>query len=146
MTIVQYVTGLIASITSTKFTFLYGWKSWQNLKADEIKGEICILDLPIQCKPVITRTGYIQRNFSLLLFFAKQEALDSKPEDLQEDIALMAQGAKEFMTRLFNDKENIDGKTIQNISETDTYFVYDSALCGWVLGITFSVYDNSSIC
>ena len=145
MTIVQYIGSIVAQMSNHP-KFLHGTKAWQNLLADEIdytNGAV-FMDDTLQAPLNIEKSGYITETYPILIAFFKKGNIDDTPDQQQAIISAMQSLCREFITRLFNDSDNV--KNFKGIKISYLINMMDANLHGISLNITFDYYNNASIC
>jgi len=143
MTIKEIVEDIISNLT-VPGSFRFGWKSFQNLKADE-EGTFPLryLDSPTTSNDSIKQSGLIEEDYPLTIAFLDKSELDFTP--IQHEVIIAAQRVqrREFVTKCQNDQRI---HFVKNMKTTDVVNIFDLNLSGIVLEITLTPFDEGKAC
>lgn len=142
MTIKAIVKAIIAALPIPG-SFLFGWKSFQNFKADEEPiFPIRYMDSPIVSNDSLKQSGLIESDFPLTIFFGDKTALDWTPE--QHDVIIQVQraAAAKFITACQNHPEI---HFVKSAKRTEMVNVFDLNLSGVVLEITLTPFEDGGV-
>ncbi len=128
---------------NTYATFLHGEKSFQNLKADEIQNTIVFLDEPITSEDQLKKSGYIEEEYPLSMFFANKSELEFTPAQHRVIIDAMRVLSKRFLLRL---QANSNIRDVKKVTRVDIVNVFDVNLSGVILRCTVVPFNSDGAC
>lgn len=154
-----YLGEKVALVTSSPFSYGYGDKGWQNLKADEVdfsdeeevdeeiivteKG--CVyLHTPMRNKIIIESGGAKVRAYDVVMIWFFKSQSDWTPEQHEEKIQLARAGVMNFINLL--DADNRLFKEFSNIGEDEIYEEFDVVATGIILSFRLVPKTNDSFC
>ena len=119
--------------------FIYGFKSWANLKADEKKFPIVILVEPITSDDTFHQGGLVDSSYPIFMLFLDKTELEDRPEDHRVVVDAMRTLRRQFILKL-KIKNNSNGehvfKDISDVRTTDTFNELDANASG--VGLNFT--------
>lgn len=129
--------------------FIYGFKSWANLKADEKPFPVVILVEPIVSDDTFHQGGLVDSSYPLFMLFLDKTEIDYTPEQHRVAVDAMRDLRRQFILRL-KSIENANGenlfKEISNVRTTDTFNELDANASGVGLNFTATPLNSDSIC
>lgn len=143
MSIKAIVKQIIAALPISG-SFMFGWKSFQNFKADEESiFPIRYMDSPIVSNDLLKQSGLIESDFPITIFFGNKTELDNTPE--QHDIIIQQEraAAAKFITACQNHTEI---HFVKNVKRTEVVNIFDLNLSGVVLEITLTPFEDGGFC
>ena len=146
--IVSVIESVVLDLTP-KPTFIHGFKSWANLKADEKKFPCVILVEPIRSTDTFRQGGLVDSSYPLFMLFLDRTELRDTPEQHRVVIDAMRELRKQFILKLKVAKntslEHIF-KSIENIETTDTFNELDANASGVFITFTATPLNSDSVC
>lgn len=125
-------------------TFRYGWKAFQNLKADkENVFPLVYLHAPISASDSLKSSGLIESEFSLELFFGDKTKIDYTPE--QHDVII--QEMRTLSTKFIQEcQKDTAIHFVKNCKRSEAINIFDLNLSGIILEITIIPFNADSFC
>lgn len=125
-------------------TFRYGWKSFQNLKADkETVFPLHYLDTPIRSTIALKQSGLLERAYPITIFFGAKSKLDNTPEQHDIIIQLMYAESTKFIQEAQKNKKL---HFVRDARETEVINIFDLNLSGIILEVLFIPFPNDNFC
>jgi len=123
-------------------TFRYGWKAFQNLKADkEATFPLHYLDFPIKGNISLKQSGLIERIYPLTILFAGKTKLDDTPAQHDTVIATMRAESTKFIQKA---QENANVHFIRDIRETEVINIFDLNMSGIILELSLVPFPDDT--
>jgi hypothetical protein len=145
ITIIQEV----VSDLTPKPEFIYGFKSWANLKADDKAFPIVILVEPITSDDTFHQGGLVDSSYPIFMLFLDRTELADTPEQHRVAVDAMRDLRRQFILRL-KKKANANGehifKSIDNVRTTDTFNELDANASGVGINFTATPLNSDSVC
>lgn len=139
----------VVSDLDPKPEFIYGFKSWANLKADEKKFPMVILVEPISSNDTFHQGGLVDSAYPLYMLFLDKSELENTPEQHRVKVDEMRNLRRQFILRL-KAKTNSYGekvfKEITNVVTTDTFNELDANASGVGVRFTATPLNSDSVC
>jgi len=132
-----------------KPTFIHGFKSWANLKADEKKFPCVILVEPIRSTDTFRQGGLVDSSYPLFMLFLDRTELKYTPEQHRPIIDAMREMRKQFILKLKESKNAYNEhifKDITNVETTDTFNELDVNASGVFITFTATPLNSDSVC
>ena len=123
--------------------FYHGDKAEQN-SVTKAGGALVFLDHAIISEPILTASGNVNDNFTLVFFFGLLSRLDFTMKQHNECIGPMRGLISRFQNILYKDTENI--QTLRFSSTLDMKNVFDDNYTGAAFTVQITLYDNTSAC
>lgn len=146
--IITLIESVVADLTP-KPEFIYGFKSWYNLKADEKTFPIVILVEPIVSDDTFHQGGLVDSSYPLFMLFLDKTELDYTPEQHRVAVDAMRDLRRQFILKL-KIKKNANNedlfKEITNVRTTDTFNELDANASGVGLNFTATPLNSDSVC
>ena len=146
--IITLIEEVVGDLTP-KPEFIYGFKSWANLKADEKKFPIVILVEPITSDDTFHQGGLVDSSYPIFMLFLDKTELEDRPEDHRVVVDAMRTLRRQFILKL-KIKKNSNGehvfKDISDVRTTDTFNELDANASGVGLNFTATPLNSDSIC
>lgn len=134
---------------SSKPEFIYGLKSWANLKADDKVFPIVVLIEPISSNDTFHQGGLVDSTYPLLMLFLDKTELAHTPEEHRVVVDEMREMRKEFILKLRQAK-NTNGehifKSVADVRTIDTFNELDANTSGVSLNFTATPLNSDSVC
>lgn len=148
MSIVTIIESVVSDLTP-KPTFIHGFKSWANLKADEKKFPCVILVEPITSDDTFRQGGLVDSNYPLFMMFLDRTELADTPEQHRVAIDAMRELRRQFILRLKMKKNSANEhvfKAIENVKTTDTFNELDANASGVFITFNATPLNSDSVC
>lgn len=146
--IITVIQSIVTELTPEP-EFIYGFKSWANLQADEKPFPVVILVEPIVSDDTFHQGGLVDSSYPLFMLFLDKTELDYTPEQHRVAVDAMRDLRRQFILRL-KSKKNANGehifKEIANVRTTDTFNELDANASGVGLNFTAVPLNSDSIC
>jgi hypothetical protein len=146
--IITVIESVVADLTPEP-EFIYGFKSWANLKADEKKFPIVILVEPITSDDTFHQGGLVDSSYPIFMLFLDRTELADTPEQHRVAVDAMRDLRRQFILRL-KKKANANGehifKSIDNVGTTDTFNELDANASGVGVNFTATPLNSDSVC
>ena len=146
--IITIIESVVADLTP-KPEFLYGFKSWANLKADEKKFPIVILVEPITSDDTFHQGGLVDSSYPIFMLFLDKTELDWTPEEHRVVVDAMRDLRRQFILKLRMLK-NANGehvfKSVAEVRTTDTFNELDANASGVGINFTATPLNSDSVC
>jgi len=140
---IQDLIGAVVALMDDTPTFIHGNKGWQNLEVDEIKDDVVILDEPVTSNDDYRKSGLLEENYTLIIYFFTKSELDYTPAQHKPLIEAMRTRRRDFINRLSD--YSIDGqkqiRAISGIRTVDLINVFDVNYTGVMLSITITPFN-----
>ncbi len=146
--IVTVIESVVLDLTP-KPTFIHGFKSWANLKADEKKFPCVILVEPITSDDNFRQGGLVDSTYPLFMLFLGKTELAYTPEQHRVVIDEMRDLRRQFILKLKIAKNaNLEHifKAIDNVKTTDTFNELDANASGVFITFTATPLNSDSVC
>jgi len=146
--IITVIESVVADLTP-KPEFIYGFKSWANLKADEKKFPIVILVEPITSDDTFYQGGLVDSSYPLFMLFLDKTELAYTPEEHRVAVDAMRELRRQFilnMRFLKNSNGEHVFKSVANVRTTDTFNELDANASGVGINFTAVPLNSDSIC
>lgn len=148
MSIVTIIEQVVSEL-NPKPTFIHGFKSWANLKADEKKFPCVILVEPITSDDTFMQGGLVDSNYPLFMMFLDRTELADTPEQHRVAIDAMRELRRQFILRLKLKKNSANEhifKAIENVKTTDTFNELDANASGVFITFNATPLNSDSVC
>jgi hypothetical protein len=146
--IITIIESVVADLTP-KPEFIYGFKSWANLKADEKKFPIVILVEPITSDDTFHQGGLVDSSYPIFMLFLDKTELDWTPEEHRVVVDAMRDLRRQFILKLRMLK-NANGehvfKSVAEVRTTDTFNELDANASGVGINFTATPLNSDSVC
>lgn len=146
--IITVIESIVSELTP-KPEFIYGFKSWANLQADEKPFPVVILVEPIISDDTFHQGGLVDSSYPMFMLFLDKTELDYTPEQHRSAVDAMRELRRQLILRL-KAKKNSDGdhvfKSITNVRTTDTFNELDANSSGVSVNFTAVPLNSDSIC
>jgi hypothetical protein len=132
-----------------KPTFIHGFKSWANLKADEKKFPCVILVEPIRSTDTFRQGGLVDSSYPLFMLFLDRAELAYTPEQHRPIIDAMRDLRRQFILKLKESKNTYNEhifKDITNVETTDTFNELDVNASGVFITFIATPLNSDSVC
>ncbi len=139
----------VVSELEPKPTFIYGFKSWANMKADEKPFPIVILVEPITSDDTFRQGGLADSSYPLFILFLDRTELAHTPEQHRVAVDRMRDLRRQFILRLKAAKNSYGEhifKDIANVRTTDTFNELDANASGVGVNFTATPLNSDSVC
>jgi len=146
--IVTIIETVVLDLTP-KPTFIHGFKSWVNLKADEKKFPCVILVEPITSDDNFRQGGLVDSTYPLFMLFLSRTELADSPSQHRVAIDAMRDLRRQFILKLKEKKNtNLEHifKAIDNVKTTDTFNELDANASGVFITFTATPLNSDSVC
>ncbi len=146
--IVSIIESVVLDLTP-KPTFIHGFKSWANLKADEKKFPCVILVEPITSDDTFRQGGLVDSSYPLFMMFLDRTELRDTPEQHRPVIDDMRELRRQFILKLKatkNSKLEHVFRSIENVKTTDTFNELDANASGVFITFTATPLNSDSVC
>jgi len=146
--IVSIIETVVLDLTP-KPTFIHGFKSWANLKADEKKFPCVILVEPITSDDTFRQGGLVDSSYPLFMLFLDRTELRDTPGQHRPIIDAMRELRRQFILKLKASKNsNLEHvfKSIDNVKTTDTFNELDVNASGVFITFTATPLNSDSVC
>ena len=141
---IKTITQEISIAANPAATFRYGWKAFQNLKADkETVFPLHYLDAPIKSNPSLKQSGLIERSYPITIFFGTKTKLDYTPEQHDAAIQLMYVESTKFIQEAQKNKKL---HFVRDARETEVINIFDLNMSGIILELTLIPFSNDTFC
>jgi len=146
--IITIIESVVDDLTP-KPEFIYGFKSWANLKADDKKFPIVILVEPITSDDTFHQGGLVDSSYPLFMLFLDKTELDWTPEEHRVVVDAMRDLRRQFILKLRMLK-NANGehvfKSVAEVRTTDTFNELDANASGVGINFTATPLNSDSVC
>ena len=146
--IITIIETAVADLTP-KPEFLYGFKSWANLQADEKVFPIVVLVEPITSNDDFSNVGTVNSSYPIFMLFLDKTELADTPEQHRVKVDLMRELRRQFILKLKLTKNTYNEhifKSITDVRTTDTFNELDSNASGVGLNFTATPLNSDSVC
>ena len=146
--IITIIETVVADLTP-KPSFLYGFKSWANLKADEKVFPIVILVEPITSNDIFSQGGTVNSTYPIFMLFLDRTELAYTPEEHRVKVDAMRELRRQFILKLKIAKNSYNEHIFASISDvktTDTFNELDANASGVGLNFTATPLNSDSVC
>ena len=146
--IITIIEAVVADLTP-KPVFMYGFKSWANLKADEKTFPIVILVEPITSDDTFRQGGLVDSSYPIFMLFLDRTELANTPEEHRPVVDSMRELRRQFILKLKLAKNSYNEhifKSIDNVKTTDTFNELDVNASGVGLNFTATPLNSDGVC
>lgn len=146
--IITLIESVVADLTP-KPEFIYGFKSWADLKADEKKFPIVILVEPITSDDTFHQGGLVDSAYPIFMLFLDKTELADTPEQHRVAVDAMRDLRRQFILKLKLTKNANNEhvfKSIADVKTTDTFNELDANASGVGLNFTATPQNSDSVC
>lgn len=125
--------------------FVHGTEGWLNIVADKtgLKKGLVYLDQPLESEDSLHKSGYLEENYFLRMFFLKKSKLSWTPIEHNEVISEMRTLRAEFVSKL---SANSSIRSIERVATMDVMNILDVNLSGTIVEIGVIPFNNYSSC
>lgn len=146
--IITLIESVVNDLTP-KPEFIYGFKSWANLKADEKPFPVVILVEPITSDDTFHQGGLVDSSYPIFMLFLDKTELEDTPEQHRVAVDAMRDMRRDFILKLRmikNANNEHIFKSVANVRTTDTFNELDANASGVGLNFTAVPLNSDSIC
>lgn len=146
--IISIIESVVNDLTP-KPEFIYGFKSWANLKADEKVFPIVILVEPITSDDTFHQGGLVDSSYPIFMLFLDKTELANTPEEHRVAVDAMRELRRQFILKLKLVKNQYNEhifKSITDVRTTDTFNELDANASGVGVNFTATPLNGDSIC
>jgi len=132
-----------------KPTFIYGFKSWANLAADDKAFPIVILVEPITSEDTFSQGGTVDSSYPIFMLFLDRTELAHTPQEHRVKVDEMRELRRQFVLKLKIAKNQHNEhifKSITGVKTTDTFNELDANASGVGLNFTATPLNGDSVC
>jgi len=126
-------------------SFEHGDRYFQNLVSDEIIGEVVFLDENLSSDDTLTKGGYLEESYPVVLLFLQKSELDWTPDQHQVAIQRQREQRRKFLNRLQN-RVNVDVRRIESIRTDNVTNLFDVNLTGVMLSLRIVPLNDYGAC
>ena len=146
--IITIIEAVVADLTP-KPEFIYGFKSWANLKADEKTFPIVILVEPITSNDEFRQGGLVDSSYPIFMLFLDKTELAYTPEEHRIAVDSMRDLRRQFILKLKIAKNSYNEhifKSITDVKTTDTFNELDANASGVGINFVATPLNSDLIC
>ena len=146
--IITIIESVVADLTPAP-EFIYGFKSWANLTADEKTFPIVILVEPITSNDTFHQGGMVESAYPIFMLFLDKTELADTPEEHRVSVDAMRELRRQFILKLKLVKNTYNEhifKSITDVRTVDTFNELDANASGVGLNFTAAPLNSDSVC